>query len=300
MTIAELLEAAAHCLQGSVDDPRREAQALLCAIAELPRAALFACGAQRLDPATVRRLEAALQRRRAGEPLAYIAGRRGFWSFDLEVTPDVLVPRPETELLVERALERGDALAGRDAPVRVVDLGTGSGAIALAVASERPAWHVTGTDLSAPALAVARRNAHRLGLARLRLLAGSWFEPVATESFELVLANPPYVAADDPALHDPALRHEPRLALTPGPDGLAALRAIALQAPAHLVAGGWLLLEHGAGQAAALRAMLEARGYTHVGSRRDLAGHERVTEGRWPGDPAGWPHRLRTPADDPI
>jgi release factor glutamine methyltransferase len=286
VTISELLDTATRRLQGAVDDPRREAQALLCAVTGVARTALFARADDPVDPQTLRRVEQALDRRRAGEPLAYIAGRRGFWTLELEVTPDVLVPRPETELLVERALQHGDAAATDARPCRVVDLGTGSGAIALAIASERPAWQVTGIDVSAAALAVARRNAQRLGLARLRLLEGSWFVPVGAERFDLVISNPPYVAAGDPAMNDPGLRHEPRLALTPGADGLAALREITAQAPRHLAAGGWLLLEHGAGQAAAVRTLLETQGYGHVGSHRDLAGHERVTEGRWPGIPS--------------
>lgn len=290
VTISSMLDAAARALQGNVDDPRREAQALLCAVTGLARAALFAKADEPLDAAIAGRVEEAVQRRCAGEPLAYIVGRRGFWTLEVEVTPDVLVPRPETELLVERALYHGDAATAAGQHCRVLDLGTGSGAIALALASERPGWQVTAVDVSAAALAVARRNAQRLGLARLRLLQGSWFEPVRTERFDLVISNPPYVAADDRAMDDPGLRHEPRLALTPGPDALAALRTIASQAPAHLAADGWLLLEHGANQACGVRALLEKQGYAHVGSHRDLAGHERVTEGRWPGDPAGRPH----------
>ncbi len=291
MTIAALLDAAKQGLQGTVEEPLREAQALVCAVTGLPRAALFAHADDSLDEATWQRCEQALRRRRAGEPLAYIVGRRGFWTLELEITPAVLVPRPESELLVERALQHGAALAHGSGACRVLDLGTGSGAIALAIASERPTWQVTGVDVSAAALSVARGNAQRLGLTRVRLLKGSWFEPVGGERFELVVANPPYVAAGDAALNHPALRHEPYLALTPGPNALAALRAIALQAPAHLATGGWLLLEHGADQGTAVRALLEARGYAHVGSHRDLAGHERVTEGRWPGEPAGRLHR---------
>jgi release factor glutamine methyltransferase len=188
----------------------------------------------------------------------------------------VLVPRPETESLVERALQ----LAGPRG--NAVDLGTGSGAIAIAFASERPQWQVTATDLSPAALAIATRNAQRLLPGRLRLLQGSWFEPLAGQRFSLVMSNPPYIDAADTALADPALRHEPSVALTPGPDGLAALRAIITAAPAHLLAEGVLLLEHGAAQGAAVRALLEARGFRHVVSRHDLAGHERVSEGHWP------------------
>ena len=218
------------------------------------------------------RYAALIARRAAGEPLAYLVGRREFWSLELAVTPAVLIPRPETEILVERALILGPASA------RVADLGTGSGAIALAIARERPAWRVTATDVSAPALTVARANAAALGLGGVEFLEGSWFEPLGEAPFELIVSNPPYVDAADPALE--ALRFEPPLALTPGPDGLAALRVLARGAGAHLSPGGWLLLEHGATQGEALRRELVAAGFTHVRSHPDLAGHERMTEGQ--------------------
>jgi release factor glutamine methyltransferase len=186
----------------------------------------------------------------------------------------VLVPRPETELLVERALAlRADEYG------QVVDLGTGSGAIALSLASERPGWQVIATDVSEEALAVARLNAHTLNLSsRVRFLRGSWFQPLAGHTFDLIVSNPPYVPADDPAMSDPALLHEPRGALTPGPDGLACLRAIIEAAPDYLERDGWLLLEHGATQATEVARELVARGLRHVRSHRDLAGHERMTE----------------------
>ena len=186
------------------------------------------------------------------------------------------MPRPETELLVERALALRAASTGR-----VVDLGTGSGAIALALARERPHWQVTATDMSLAALTVARANAAELELTTIDFRHGSWFEPLGGERFDLVVSNPPYVAADDPALADPALAHEPRLALTPGVDGLRCLREIARDAPQHLEAGGWLLLEHGAAQAAAVRHELVLAGCRYVRSHRDLAGHERITEGQY-------------------
>lgn len=216
-----------------------------------------------------------IERRAAGEPVAYLTGRREFWSLELAVTPDVLVPRPETELLVERALALGGS-----GELRVADLGTGSGAIAIALACERPAWHVTATDVSPRALAVARANAARLAPGRVGFREGGWFAPLGGERFDLIVSNPPYVAADDPALADAALAHEPRDALTPGGDGLAALLAIVRGAPAHLVPGGWLLLEHGAAQGEAVRRALVGAGFGSVRSHRDLAGHERVTEGQ--------------------
>lgn len=238
-----------------------------------------------VENADWQRIEAWAARRAAGEPLAYLTGEREFWSLPLRVTPAVLVPRPETELLVERALACGDALqAQRSHPVHLLDLGTGSGAIALAVAHERPTWTVTAVDRSLAALEVARANAAKLALHRVRFLAGDWFVPLAAERFEVIASNPPYVAADDPVLQGDSLRHEPQAALTPGGDALAALRAIIAAAPSHLVPQGSLLLEHGHTQGAAVRALLVSRGFTHVVSHPDLAGHERVTQGSLPGD----------------
>jgi release factor glutamine methyltransferase len=217
-----------------------------------------------------------IARRANGEPLAYIVGFKDFWTLRLAVTPAVLIPRPETELLVERAL----ALRP-DVPTRVVDLGTGCGAIALALASERPQWEVTATDASSDALAVARTNAASHGLTRVELLHGSWFEPLGQRRFDLVISNPPYIGAGEPELAAAALRREPQGALSPGPDALACLRTLVHGAPPHLEHGGWLLLEHGATQAADVARELVLRGFSHVRSHRDLAGHERMTEGNW-------------------
>jgi release factor glutamine methyltransferase len=217
------------------------------------------------------------QRRAAGEPMAYLLGRREFWSLDLEVTPAVLVPRPETELLVERVLALVD-----EPHARVADLGTGSGAIALAVASEKRGWKILATDISPAALAVARGNARRLAIINIEWLEGDWFAPLADLRFDAIASNPPYVAGDDPVLAGDGLRHEPPGALTPGGDGFSALATLIEGAPRHLVSGGWLMLEHGASQGELLRERLVARGFAHVRSHRDLAGHERVTEGQWP------------------
>ena len=275
-SITDLLNEGTAALTSLGPDARREAEWLMLAAAGLNRAALLANPERAVAAADVERFRDWLARRQRGEPLAYLTGTRGFWSLELEVSPAVLVPRPETEMLVERALQLGAA------GCRVVDLGTGSGAIALALAHERPDWQITGVDLSTAALEVARRNGARLGLAQVRWLQGDWFAPLQQERFDLIISNPPYIAADDPALQDPALRHEPSGALTPGGDGLAALRQLAGTAPAHLLAGGWLLLEHGAAQGAAVRALLVAQGFGHVRSRSDLAGHERCTEAQWP------------------
>ncbi len=260
-------------LAAACEQPRREAELLLTAVAGVDRLQLLVDPERELPGSVVEALAEAGARRARGEPLAYICGRRGFLDLDLEVTPAVLVPRPETEGLVERALQCAGAAGS------ALDLGTGSGAIAIAFASARPGWQVTATDLSAAALEVAARNAERLVPGRLRLLQGRWFEPIGSERFDLAMSNPPYIDSGDPALEDAALRHEPQLALTPGPDGLAALREIVATAPLHLRPNGRLLLEHGASQGAAVRALLEAQGFRHVVSHRDLAGHERVTEG---------------------
>ncbi len=253
-----------------------EAGVLLAHALRTTRARLLSHPERAVEPAAEERYRTLIERRARGEPLAYLTGTREFWSLPLRVSPAVLVPRPETELLVERALA---LCVARQA--RIADLGTGSGAIALALASERPHWRVTATDLSAAALEIARLNAAQLALAGVEFRQGSWFEPLAGERFALIVSNPPYIASDDPALADPALAHEPRIALTPGADALACLRAIARDAPQHLEPGGWLLLEHGMAQAAALRNELVLAGLRSVRSHRDLAGHERITEGRY-------------------
>jgi release factor glutamine methyltransferase len=212
-------------------------------------------------------------RRAAGEPIAYLTGEQEFHGLLLRVTADTLVPRPDTETLVDWAL---DLLPQGG---RVADLGTGSGAIALALKHGRPDAAVTATDRSPAALAVAQANGQRLGLA-VDWRCGSWFEPLGTERFELIVSNPPYIAGHDP--HLPALRHEPLQALTPGGDGLDDLRRLATVAAAHLQAGGWLLLEHGFDQADAVAALLREAGFSGVEHRRDLAGHRRCTGARRP------------------
>jgi len=275
-TTATLLEEAVGRLAAHGATARLEAELLLAHCLGTRRERVKSHPEEARDAAEVERYRALVVRRAAGEPLAYIVGFKDFWTLRLAVNSAVLVPRPETELLVERALALGPP-----AVAAVADLGTGSGAVALALASERPAWRIVATDLSERALECARHNATMLGAANVELIAGSWFTPLAGRAFDLILSNPPYVGADDPALQARELRHEPQLALSPGADALAAIAAIVRDAPEHLHRGGWLLLEHGAAQAAAVARVLVARGFTHVRSHRDLAGHERMTEACW-------------------
>jgi len=261
-----------------------DAQLLLARLLATTRTRLIAGDERALTPAESSQWQDALERRLAGEPTAYLLGAKEFHGLDLEVDRAVLVPRPETELLVDWASEAIAALTAEPSSdadggaIRVLDLGTGSGAIALALKHAHPEIDVTATDASASALAVARRNARRLALA-VEFAEGSWWHGLENRRFDVAVANPPYIAADDP--HLAMLRHEPAVALTPGGDGLGALRAIVAGA-APLVAGGWLLLEHGFAQAAAVRDLLAGAGFTEVETRRDLAGHERATGGRRP------------------
>ncbi|MCY1419476.1 Release factor glutamine methyltransferase [compost metagenome] len=216
-----------------------------------------------------------LQRRRAGEPVAYILGQQGFWNLDLEVAPHTLIPRPETELLVEAALELLPATAAS-----VLDLGTGTGAIALAVAAERPAWQVTAVDRVLEAVALAERNRQRLDLHNVTVLNSHWFSALEGHRFDLIISNPPYIAASDPHLAAGDVRFEPASALVAGADGLDDLRAIIARAPEHLRGGGWLLLEHGYDQAAAVRELLAKHDFEQIESRDDLGGHQRISLGR--------------------
>jgi release factor glutamine methyltransferase len=265
MRIADALNAAR-----ALGVARLDAQWLLEHLLGRPRSWLLAHDDTELSAAQADALNAGLARRAAGEPLAYVLGEREFRSLALRVTPAVLVPRPETELLVDWALERLPTGAALD----VVDLGTGSGAIALALQHERPGLRMVASDASAAALAVARGNALRLRLP-VQFVQGDWWAPLHGRRFGLAVSNPPYVAGDDP--HLAALRHEPRGALTPEGDGLAALRRIVYGAPGHLLPGAWLLLEHGHDQAEAVRQMLLDAGFEAAQTRHDLAGLPRCT-----------------------
>lgn len=253
-----------------------DAHWLLANVTRRSRGWLYAHGEFEIEPETARLFLELCARRQAGEPVAYLTARKGFWSLDLAVSPATLVPRPETELLVQLALER----IAVGATARVADLGTGSGAIALALASERAQARVVATDASPEALEVARGNAAANGLGNIEFRHGDWWAPLVAERFDLIASNPPYIALGDPHLEQGDLRFEPRMALASGPDGLDAIRTIVAGAPSHLCAGGWLLLEHGWEQGAAVRALLDTAGFRDVATFRDLEARERVTVGR--------------------
>ena len=255
---------------------RVDAECLLAHVLQRPRAWLFAHAGDPVPAETAERYTALLARRAVGAPVAYLAGEQGFWTLALEVSPATLIPRPETELLVELALAR----IPMGAAARIADLGTGSGAIALAIAKERPRTHVVATDASKPALEVARRNAARNGIANIEFRCGDWLAPLDGERFDLIASNPPYIAEGDPHLGEGDLRFEPPAALSSGRDGLDAIRRIVRDAPLHLLPGGWLLLEHGWGQGAAVRALLGEAGFIGLETARDLEHRDRVTLGR--------------------
>lgn len=257
---------------------RLEAELLLCMASGVSRAALFAHPEQTFSRAIEAEYARLLERRADGEPMAYILGQREFWSLNLRVTPAVLIPRPETELLVEAALERIPS----NTPLRIADLGTGSGAVALAIAHERPNCQVQASDLSASALQVATENAERLGLENVCFREGSWLEPL-DGLFDVIASNPPYIAGGDSHLDTGDLRFEPRTALEAGPDGLEAIRAIVPQAVTNLTEKGWLMFEHGHEQGTQCRRLLTEAGFERVETKLDLQGLERITLGRLAG-----------------
>lgn len=271
--VRQLLADAAAALPGV--EGRHEAELLLLHVLRRERSWLFAHANDTVAQADADAFAALLARRVAGEPVAYLIGNRGFWTLDLTVTPATLIPRPETELLVELALAR----LPLDVPQTVADLGTGSGAIALALASERPLAQVIATDFSAAALAVASANAVRNAVRNVSFRQGSWFAPLAGMRLDLIASNPPYIASDDPHLQQGDLRFEPATALAAGPDGLDDIRRIIDGATAHLRPGGWLLLEHGWDQSAAVQQLLSAAGFSDIQSKADLAGIARCTGG---------------------
>lgn len=272
-SVRDLLLEGARALPG--DGARREATLLLRHALGTSEAWLVAHAADPVEDRVATAFRTLVERRARGEPVAFLTGARGFHALELHVTPDVLIPRPETELLVDQALQRIP-----DADCAVADLGTGSGAIALAIAKARPRARVVATDASEAALQIARANAERLGLRNVEFAQGDWCAALRNDHFELIVSNPPYIAEGDPHLHEGDLRFEPRGALASGPEGFGAIRIIVRDARAHLHPGGWLLLEHGFGQGPAVRELLAAHGYTEVLTERDLEGRERVSGGR--------------------
>jgi len=255
--------------------PRLEAELLLCSVLGCERVRLIARAEEAVDSSRARSAHARFARRRAGEPVSYITGWREFYGLALRVNPEVLIPRPETERLVELALER------LPAPARVLELGTGSGTIAIALATERPGLGiVVATDVSEAALALARRNARDHGV-EIAFVLSDWFDALGPEQFDLIVSNPPYVAAGDAHLERGDVRFEPRLALVGGEDGLDCIRKIAADARTRLRVGGWLLLEHGYDQKDRCVELLLELGYADVGDFQDLAGWPRVCAGRW-------------------
>jgi len=259
--------------------PANEARILLGHVLDRPAAWLLAHDDHVLDEDALLAFAALAARRTGGEPVAYLVGRREFFGRDFEVSPDVLIPRPETELLVDLVVAGTGPGAPATGPLRILDLGTGSGCIAVTLALECRHAEVVAVDASTAALAVARRNAERLG-ARVRLLQSDWLSALAGERFDVVVTNPPYVAAGDPHLAEGDLRFEPASALASGSDGLEAIGRIVAAAPAHLRPGGWLWLEHGYDQASAVRGLLAASGFHEIAQHRDLAGIVRASGGR--------------------
>jgi release factor glutamine methyltransferase len=276
-SVRDLLAEARRQLTGTSPDPRLDGEALLAFALERDRAWLFAHPEAEPAAADITRFRALLQQRAQGVPVNYLTGRREFWSLSLEVSPDTLIPRPETEQLVEIALA-----LDLPAEARVLDLGTGSGAIALALASERPAWQLVASDRSEGALAIATGNARRLNLSNVRFVLSDWFDALQAEpAFDLIVSNPPYIPDADPHLTRGDLRFEPRDALASGTDGLRDITRIIAQAPDFLGPGGWLWLEHGFDQRDPVMAALARQGYRDCRHYADSAGNPRNSGGRW-------------------
>jgi release factor glutamine methyltransferase len=272
-TIAQTLRHAALALDRYSDSPRLDAELLLGKLLGQPRSGLISRSEEPVAAASEHAFAGLIEARRGGAPVAYLTGSREFWSLPLTVTPAVLVPRPETEILVEEALRHMDAGASG----RLLDLGTGSGAIALALAGERPSWRITAVDVSKDALAVAADNGRALNCPNIEWRLGNWFEAVASMRFEVIVSNPPYVAAADPALAK--LVAEPALALSSGPTGLEALEAIIARSSGYLDAAGVLLLEHGHDQSGAVVRLFQRHGFSDIRTHMDLSGNPRVTRG---------------------
>ena len=262
------------------DTAQLDAEVLLGFVLQQTRTWLYTWLDRELNKSQLQQLEALLARRLRGEPVAYLTGQREFWSLLLDVSPNTLIPRPETELLVELSLELFEESS---AERRILDLGTGAGAIALAIASERPNWRITGVDRVPEAVVLAQRNRQRLNLPHVEFLQSDWFESVDEAGFDLIVSNPPYIDALDPHLEQGDVRFEPRSALVADEDGLRDIKQIIADAPRYLAPQGWLLFEHGYQQADAVQQLFKSRGFSAVQSHQDLAGHARATLGQWLG-----------------
>jgi len=274
LVLGDLLRRATVRLSAVSPSARLDAEAIMAHALGLERGELIAAQDHQLNPEALARIESLLHRRELGEPVAYLTGKQEFWSLPLAVSSAVLIPRPETELLVERTLARLPANLERT----IADLGTGSGAIALAIAHERPQARLIATDTSAAALAIARHNAATLAIDNVDFRRGDWLAGLGEDNFDVIVSNPPYVSENDPHLLQGALRFEPRLALTSGTDGLDAIRTIIRGARRTLKPDGWLLIEHGHDQAPTIEQLLEQFGYAAIRGYKDLAGHPRVME----------------------
>ncbi len=276
MDFQHWLQQAISALAGG-ESPRRDAEILLEHVTGKARTYILAFGETELTAEQLAQLDERLARRKTGEPVAHLVGEREFWSLPLYVSAATLIPRPDTECLVEQALARLPAT-----PARILDLGTGTGAIALALASERPDCQVTAVDVMPDAVALAQRNLERLGLPNVTVLQSSWFSALADRQFETIVSNPPYIDEADPHLAEGDVRFEPRSALVAADHGLADLSHIIIQSRQHLVSGGWLLLEHGWTQGEAVRALFLQAGFERVETCRDYGGNERLTLGKLP------------------
>lgn len=272
-TVAQLLAYGQEHL-AAMENPRLETQILLAHTLGCERATLYAWPEKLIEEKSIEVFLALIARRKAHEPIAYLLGCKEFWSQEFLVTPHTLIPRPETELLIEKVLENLPA-----GPLNLVDAGTGSGIIACTLASLRPQWHITAIDICPQALSIAQKNACKLNVSNISFLEGDWLQAVGEQRFTAIVSNPPYLNAEDP--HLKALAYEPQTALVSGPTGLEAFETMIDQAPDHLISEGYLIFEHGFDQASKIRNLLAQANFTEIHTYRDLAGCERVTVGKW-------------------
>ena len=275
MTLAELLQQSSQQLAAISDSPRLDAEVLLCHVLQKERSHLRAWPEKIITGEPLARFQTLLEQRLSGQPIAYLCGRREFWSLDLAVNPHTLIPRPETELLVETLLE----LYPQHTPLKLADLGTGSGAIALAIASERPGWSIIATDIDKTSLQLAEQNARRHQLKNITFAQGSWFQALGHEKLDIIVSNPPYIAESDPHLQLGDVRFEPRRALSSGADGLDDIRLLAAGAASHLKPGGMLMVEHGYNQKTQLNDIFTKNHYKKIQQRRDILKQPRLTYG---------------------